>query len=241
MPSIKTINLIVWSISLAMQAGLLLILYRRGLMRRFPIFTLLLGFYVVRSVALFALSGHLDRDTLNALYDFLSLADVALQLGVAAEIVVALLGGRGEWTGKRTMSTVAAIAVWIAAAGAGAALLPAHGRVPIDRGLAFTAFIMILLWLWMAVTRKGGTGRRIADGFAIYGAVAVGGNLERGFAAMHRNTRAYMTGSYAPSVVYLAVLLFWMLMLKPPAPQAPRHARTKARGGGLTAARGQRA
>ncbi|HEX4005267.1 MAG TPA: hypothetical protein VHX60_03770 [Acidobacteriaceae bacterium] len=224
----KTINLILWAVGLALQVGLLVVLYRRGLMRRFPIFTLLITLYVLRSATLYALSGHIDRDTMTALYDFLSMADVALQLGVAAEIALSLVRGRGEWSGVRTLKIVGVLVAWIAAAAAGVALLPAHSRVPLDRGLAFSSFVMLLLWLWMLVFGQGGAARKIAGGFAIYGAVAVAANLERGYAATHRSAREFVAGSYAPSAVYLGVLVVWLLTLR--AAAAAQAGRKRARG-----------
>jgi hypothetical protein len=223
----KSINLVLWFVSLGLQLWLLFVLYRRGLIRRFPLFSLLISFYVLRSATLYALSGHVDKDTLTALYDFLSMADVALQLGVAAEIAVSLLRGRGEWSGVRTLKVVGVVLVWLGMAAGGVALLPTHTPVPVDRGLAFTAFIMLLVWLWMIVFRQGGGARLIAGGFAIYGVIAVASNLERGYAAMHRSAREFVAGSYAPSVVYLCVLLVWLLRLQ--TQPVPKSARRRAR------------
>ena len=84
-------NTSIWAIGLILQCLLLGALARRGMARRLPLFTALVGFYVVRSVFLFAAFGHLSTDTYSLTYQALSLMDIVFQVLVAWEL---FSGGR---------------------------------------------------------------------------------------------------------------------------------------------------
>jgi hypothetical protein len=210
----SALNLCLWAIGLALQVLLVAVLFLRGLVRRFPVFAFLIVFYIVRSVLLFALFGLVQQNTYSQLYDFLFLADFCLQILLAAEIAVCILRLQGGWSLRRVATAAAFVILGVAIAGGSAALLPARGRVPIDRGAAFASALMVLLVVWMVFARMSGSPRRIAEGFAVYGVTGILAGIERNYAALHRYPGAYAASSYAQAGVYMVVVLYWLLTLR---------------------------
>ncbi len=210
----SAINLCVWALGLGLQIVLVVVLFFRRLVRRFPVFTILIVFYIVRSVLLFALFGQVARNTYNQLYEFLSLADLCLQLLLAGEITLQILRQRSDLTLRRTAKLAACIVLALAIAGGSAALLPARGPVPIDRGSAFAAILMLVLCLAASYLRSEATLRRIAGGFAVYGAAGILAGEARNFAALHHNAGAFAASSYAQAGIYIAVVAYWLFALK---------------------------
>ena len=87
------LNLCLWLAGLALQAFLLVVLFRRKLVLRVPVFSFLIAFYVVRAAVLYVLSPRMAPPDYSHLYSVLSLADLCLQILVAVEIGVHLLVG----------------------------------------------------------------------------------------------------------------------------------------------------
>jgi hypothetical protein len=210
----SAINLCLWGAGLGLQLTLVAVLFLRRVARRFPIFTLLVIFYVLRSVTLFALFDYLARSTYSQLYDFLSLADLCLQILLAGEIAFSILRQSSGWTWSRMAKVALFAALALGVAGGVAALLPTPGSVPVDRGAAFAAVLMVLLLLWAVLARVAGATRRIAEGFAVYGIVSVLAGIARSYAALHRNAGAYAASSYAQAGIYMAVVVYWLFTLK---------------------------
>lgn len=210
----NVINLCLWGAGLGLQVILVVVLFLRGVARRFPIFTFLVIFYVLRSVALFALFDYLARSTYSQLYDFLSLADLCLQILLAGEIALRILRQSSGWTVSRMAKMAFLAALALGVAGGVAALIPTPGSVPVDRGAAFVAVLMVLLLLWAVLARIAGAPRRIAEGFAVYGIVSVLAGIARSYAALHRNAGAYAASSYAQAGIYMAVVVYWLFTLK---------------------------
>src|SRR5215469_5669961 len=80
------LNLVLWIVSVVMQCILLAALIMRGLIDRIPIFTILIGFYVLRSTALYALSSHLRGRSFALTLSSLAVIDIVLQVAVAWEL-----------------------------------------------------------------------------------------------------------------------------------------------------------
>lgn len=219
----KTVSLVLWSVGLVLQLTLLTMLFVRSAARRVPIFTLLIAFYIVRSIALFVLPGAISHAAYASLYENLGLADTVLQIGVAIEIAVTALRQYDTWSRERIVKIAFLMMTGVVAALFVAILLPSRGRAPIDRGTVFPAILMVLLFLWMAIARLGGPSRRIAEGFAAYGVVAIAANVVRNQAALDRSGRWYLAGSYAQSGMYLLAVLFWILTAgREPSPAVQR-------------------
>jgi hypothetical protein len=203
-----------WAGSLALQCILLAILIFRRRALRLPVFTLLIAFYVLRSVALFVLKGHLAPLSFSQLYEGLSVVDTLLQLTVAGEIALKAARQYGDAERARLSRVLLLALAGVLIAVFATALLPSRGPVPIDRGSVLVAFLMLLLWLWMAVDRRGGPVRRVVDGFAAYSVAAIVSNVVHNQAGLHRNERIFRDASWAQSVVYVLVVAFWCLALR---------------------------
>ncbi len=205
-----TVTTWVWGLGLMLQMLLLGMLVVRGWGRRLPAFTLLMGFYGLRSAALFVASRQVTRGTLGSIYGWLSTADLLLQMLVLAEVVVHVARGCGGWTIRRggVLGMLAALA---AGGGWGAGLIwGTHGRVSIDRGQAGLAILFALMFCWCARLGVSGFLRREMEGFALFSAASVVSQVERYRAALARDGGAYTVWSYGLAGVYLLVLVFWL-------------------------------
>jgi len=210
-----TINTLVWIVSLALQLALFSVLFARGIARRFPIFTALIGFYLLRSPLLFLIFNHIAPASYHSLYAGLALLDLLLQTAVAVEILLALIHAGGGWTHRNLLTTVAVLCLAALATALTTTLLPAHAPIPVDRTQFAFSFLMILLFAWaLRVTAASNPVRHIAGGFALYGIVNVGANFGRAYAALQNNIPLYATWSYALAAIYLVVVLFWLLTLR---------------------------
>ncbi len=212
--TLTLINSLLLGMGLLLQGVLLVLLFVRGVARRLPVFTALLGFYLLRSALLFAVFHHVGGATYAMLYAGFSYADLALQLAVAGELLLCVPGvqGKGVWGGAARVAALclgAAAVAWTLNRS-----LPAGGRMPVDRGALFVSAVLLLTYGWMVRSGGWGLARRVASGFAVYGGaslVAAGG---RSYAAVHRAGGAYAGISYAQAVVYLGVVLFWIVCVR---------------------------
>lgn len=200
-------NLIVWSAGLGLQILLLLVLALRGMAGRLWSFTVLLGIYVARSLLLFALFGHIGRESYALLYETAGWTDIALRILLFAEIAMPLARGEERGLNDRTKrALLLLLGIILAAAAAGA--LPSRGPVFIDRGSVFASLLMVLLVLFRG--RLSSFACRVAGGMALYGAVAIAADLVRSRAFVERNKPAWVAAAYAESGVWLLVLLGWL-------------------------------
>jgi hypothetical protein len=205
------INDALWGASLALQCGLLALVFVRGIARRLPCFTMLLGFYPVRSAVLFVLFGHVAPKDYAGLNEWLLLAGLLLQLVVAVEIGWKIFRMPGRRWGFAAWAIP--VAAWVGTMVLWA-VLPSNSPVPPDRLQMFCSLSMVLLWVWAAVERAPRLVWRVAAGLAAYGAVDLMATAGKAAAAMHRDAGAFAGWSYASSGVYLAVVVFWLLMLR---------------------------
>ena len=216
-----TINTSLWILSVALQLALFLILFKRGLARRVPVFTFLIGFYLLRSLLLYLIFSHIDPTTYHSLYDNLQIADIVLQAAVAIEIAIQLMRSLTGRTLRRIFTPVALLALAILCTLLATALLPPHAPIPADRAQLFFSFLMVLLFAWSLSTPATLTGN-IAAGFALYGIVNLSATFGRTYAALHENAPAYALWSYALATIYLVVVVFWLVTLRCP-PTNPSH------------------
>jgi hypothetical protein len=212
------LNTSLWIAGLILQSFLLVALFMRRVARRLPVFTVLLSFYVVRSALLYSLSGHLAPDDYGTLYSALSLADIVLQIVVAGELALCVLRSANRRTGSAWIKTGLLIVLSVAIAAGAASRVSVPGRYPPDRGMAFVAILMLFLALWMIAAKVSGPPRRVAEGFAFYGAIGTLAGIERAFAAIARNARAFTAWSYISTAAWLVVVLFWIFVLRPDKP-----------------------
>jgi hypothetical protein len=201
--------------SIVLQLLLLTLLFTRRMASHLRLFTILLCFYVFRSVFLALLFPWISPGSYVQTYTLFSALDVLLQTALAIEFSLLVLR-LGERPYLPRAFLIPAIFLSAAAFAAGiAALLPPHSRSPADRGSIFTSLLFIELLLWSFSVRLPRWQRSALTGLAGIGAAAILTQLGRSLAAIHQNTQAYRLWSYSNAAVYLITLLIWIALCKP--------------------------
>ena len=205
-----TANTLLWALSLLLEGLLLAVLIRRGTARLLPVFTALIAFYVLRSVLLFALFGHLDAPAYELTYTTLSSIDLLLQIAVAGELFA---GDRQRTQPPLPRPALFAGLVLLSAAVAWllSVALPGSARNPVDRGVLFTSSLMLAVFAFARDRFAGTFSRRVLQGFAVLGIAGILTQIGRTVAALHRDAHAFTRWSWAEPGAYLAVLVFWLL------------------------------
>ncbi|HXC95277.1 MAG TPA: hypothetical protein VNU92_06225 [Edaphobacter sp.] len=215
MASAQTINTIVWTFSFALQALLVVSIFRRGLARRLPSFAVLIVFYPVRSALLFVLFGHIPADDYGSFYSTLSLVDLVLQGGFIIEITVRLLRRSSEFNLRRHLLVLVPLVAAAASGVVNLALLPHHAPIPVDRIQTFISYLLIGLFISTILTTTSPLLRITTLGFALYSSISLVAQTERLSAALHRNAAAYTAWSYTIAAAYLLAVFLWVFALKP--------------------------
>jgi hypothetical protein len=204
------INHLIWAAGLLGHLLLLTVLFLRRRVSRFPWFTLLIIFYLVRSVGLVAalhFSGHPAALRATMIID---LTDILLQCAVLAELAwIALrpLGGIRRFT----------LPLLLAASGVLIVLrLAPSGPLLLRTVLILMHFLVSVLMVEWAIVlafllRPLRLSWRshvaaISFGFGVYSAALLAGG---GYFTTGREMRDYVFFSYFRIVVYLVVLLWW--------------------------------
>lgn len=218
----KSIQLVLWAVSLGLQLLMLMMLFRRRLARVVPVFSGLIAFYVLRSAVLYILSFTADPGDLRNTYDVLATIDLVLQIALFIEIVLRSPAWSRE--GARPGWGVTAIQLLVQGVIAGGVtyFMPENTRVQVDRGVVFVAVLMILQLGWMVWRRVSGVPLAICAGFALYGTVATAAVYVQNLAVENRGTVVFAVAAYAKGLVYIGIVVFWILALRvrTPSPRA---------------------
>ena len=213
------LNNVLWTLSLLLQAGLLVRLVRRGLALRVPTFTVLIGFYVVRSLSLYLLSSHMAPSSYAHTYSLLAILDLFLQLSVAIEIELRLFPiGDLANPGKALRGVGILLAIPALALGATVlitASLPARATQPADLLQLFAALFFLLLGFLATARSASRYLSRVTIGLAAYGALCVAGIIGRTFATVHKSSQSFLVWSYAVSIGWLVIVGVWLFVLPP--------------------------
>jgi hypothetical protein len=207
-------NHFIWAAGLLGHLLLLAVLFKRNRVARFPSFTLLIVFYVVRSVGLAAalhFSGHPATLLATMLLDLL---DILLQCAVLTElssIVLRRLSGVRRFTMPLLLIASGTLIVL---------RLAPSGHLSLRAVLVLTHFLLSVLMLeWAMVLafllRPLRLSWRshvavISFGFGIYSAALLAGG---GYFTIGREMRDYVFFSFFRIVVYLLILLGWSVSL----------------------------
>jgi len=207
-----------WIVGLILQTVLLGVLLRSGLVRKLPLFTSLMAFYVGRAVFLHFGADLMEDDAFSMCQQGLSLIDLIFQIGVAWEL---MSGGRseraertqGRHRGRQVMWFGAMVAASAALAWAVSTISPIKLYAHFDRGVILTSLLMLMVAAW-ALPKMREPGRaaagRVLIGYTPLAATAIASQIGVAIAASTRNKHAYFGWSYATAIVYLAVLVFWL-------------------------------
>jgi hypothetical protein len=216
------LNLVLWIVSVALQCILLAALLMRGLIGRLPIFTILIGFYVLRSTALYAVSSHLGARTSALMLSGLAVIDIVLQVAVAWELlyaaanpnnaaVISIDTARGallRCVGKFSLLLIAAATLAVVISNQ----IHANPRAPMDRGILFTSTLFLLVFLVSLSPQTPALDRRIAGGFALHSGVSILCQIGRTLAAVRRDVIAFNRWSYVEVVAYLTAVLIFVVV-----------------------------
>jgi hypothetical protein len=225
-------NLILWAVSLTLQCLLLMALFSRGIARRIPVLAILIGFYIVRSTASYTIFRHLQGASSEFLFSGVAVVDVVLQTVTAWVLFSAAERPAGELqssggvepfgspevlVGMSMLRRLAVFSVFlIVAAGlavAGSMLIRANPRAPVDRSILFVSAVYLMVF-FAAVSKKASTLiRRLVAGFAFYAGASIVCQIGRAVAGAQHNAAAFNSWSYGQAAAYLAVVLFWIVLL----------------------------
>jgi len=215
-----------WGSGLALQLVLVGLLVRSGTVRRLPLFTSLIGFYVLRSVLLFGAFGHVRREAYSMSYEALSFLDLGLQVLVAWEL---FCGGRSNanarvemqpWAGSKLGRVAVFLALFVLSAGLawGISLwIRANPRSPVDRGVLLSSILMLAVAAACLPRRGYGTFvpvRRVLEGFSVLAMTSIAAQIGRTVTAEQRQAELYTRWSYLASIAYLGVLAIWIVAMR---------------------------
>ncbi|WP_433967230.1 hypothetical protein [Tunturiibacter gelidiferens] len=209
---------IIWAANFVGLAALLLVLLLRQRWRRFPVFTGLITYSILVSVALFLISRHSTPNIYKITYWILAGGDFLFQLGMIFEIARVVLRPTGTWV-RDARSSFVLVGLTGTAIAAGLCLsikTPPGSTAGIweIRGDLFTALLDCELFLAMlfASNRLGLEWRNhvmaLAQGLTLWAFGSAVSDLTSIFLGW---TQQYRVVQLFPSFLYIAVLLYWIV------------------------------
>lgn len=221
----RVINPLLLFTTLVASITLLGVMWQRRLSRRLLLFFVLLVFYVVRSAVLLVAVRLFNPATYANVSELMSLLDIVLQLVLAYSLIHFLtrLRRNAKPAGSRLLGS--AVFLFSAALLCAALLtmgvvaaLPVYSPVPLDRAIVFTGFVFLLLLLF--VRRRGGNTpeSRLLIGFSIASAANIIAQYGRTLSAAQNDPTLFLLWAYANAVVWIGVLVFWIIRLRPTSP-----------------------
>jgi len=217
--------LILWAAGFIVHAALLTVLLWRGHWKRFPIFTVLMGYNAVRTVVLASLylQSGMSADYARA-YWIASYIDLALQLGIVYELARLVFRPAGQWVQEgRKMFLLLGILGAAAAAVIAGKMHPGNRHSLnswLEAGNLFSAMLILELVASMLFSsaRLGLVGTshvtRLVQGWSIWaiadliaeGAFSYSGQSRPGF-------------DYLRTGTYFCVTIYWIITLWRPEPK----------------------
>jgi hypothetical protein len=207
-------NHLIFAAGLLAHLLLLGVLFKRKRVARFPWFTLLIIFYVVRSVGLVAalrVSGHPAPLFASMIID---LTDVLLQCAVLAEL---------SWNSLQPLGGIRRFTVPLLLVASGIVIvnrLAPPGHTTLRTVLVLMHFLLSVLMVEWAIVlafllRSLRLSWRshvavISFGFGVYSAALLAGG---GYFTTGREMRDYVFFSYFRIIVYLLIVVFWSISL----------------------------
>jgi hypothetical protein len=208
------INHLIWAAGLLGHLLLLVVLFTRKRVARFPWFTLLIVFYVVRSVGLALTTHFVGQPAYRFATVVLDVIDILLQGAVLAELT---------WIALRPVGGIRRFTLPLLLVGSGVLIVmrlaPIH-HVLLRAVLARVHFLVSVLMVEWAIVlallvRPLRLSWRshvaaISFGFGVYSAALLAGG---GYFTTGREMSDYVFFSFARIFVYLLVVFWWIVSL----------------------------
>lgn len=204
----------IWAAGLIGHLILIAVLLSTGGARRFPFFTLLIVFDVLRALALSLVLGHLPHPALVTASLAFEISDLVLEFGTLTELVVTALRPLGGL--RRVTLPILLLASGVVAVTHLAPVSHYTGRAA-PLLLHFLLGILMFEWALVLALLLGALRLRwnsdvavISFGFGLYSAALL---FAGGYFRVGRDLSDYIFFSYLRIFVYLVVLLWWTLAL----------------------------
>ncbi len=227
--STTTLQNILWAAGFLGHAALLAVLFGRSRWRIFPIFTSMIAYQIVVSLALFLISRHGSHQAYSLAYWGLALGDYGFQVALVFEIARHVFRSTGTWVrdARKDLILWSTIGILLTAGFCFALSPPAVKGLDLwaFRATLFTSLLTCELFVWVsaAANRLGLRWRSqvmtLGAGLAAWAVIAVTGDVAH-FANGWR--KELLIFDQIRMYVYLGVLLFWIVSFWQPAEeQAP--------------------
>ncbi len=204
----------IWAAGLFGHLFLLAVLVARGRARRFPCFTLLIFFDVLRTLALALVLDRLPPAPLHLAVTAFGITDLLLEFAVLAELVLTALWGLGRLrrvtlpllllaSGALIVTHLAPVSHYTGRA----APLLLHFAL----GVLFLEWALVLALLLPSLRLRWRSDvAAISFGFGVYSAALL---FAGGYFRVGREMSDYIFFSYLRIFVYLLVVLWWIITL----------------------------
>jgi hypothetical protein len=223
------LDLFFWVTSFVGHVVLLAILWLRQRVRRFPVFTALITFYVLRTLSLFFVLRYASKDAYFYTYWSLAIADVVLQLSVLFEAATHIFCPGGDWApGVRGSLLWSFSASALVAGGLTALAVPATRTLKqaiVIRGNFFASLLIGELFVGMVVlsVTLGLPWRthvaRIMQGWGVCAIAGILIDALQSYFGVAQGTELYHALAHAQIAIYLASLVYWIMALAQDAPE----------------------
>ncbi len=212
-----------WAAIFVQDLILVCMLLIRRRIQRFPVFTALISFDIVRTVTLFVIQHSGSRATYFYMYWVLALIDVLLQLGVLYGIASCVFRPAGRWTSDTVSGLISLVLgsfvggtmlTWIPKP---AVVLPL--QVVLLKGNFFSALLFSELSVGMlALSVRAGLSwkahiARLMQGFVGYSLCTLALETARTYFGVKHGSPAYSNLSHIRIVVYMLCMSYWIVTL----------------------------
>ena len=223
--NLTVLDNIFWAAGFVGHAALLLVLLTRNRWRQFPVFTCLIAFHALVTIALFLTFRYGTRHTYAVIYWCNVAVDFLLQVALIFEIARVVLRPTGTWVHDARSSFIVA-----GAGGAAVAfvlclmvkpLMPSALSIWEIRGNLFTALLACELFLAMLYTsnRLGLEWRNhvmgLAQGLTIWAFGSVASDLAY---IIYGWSQDFVIFDHFLSLLYLGTLVYWIVTFWRPEP-----------------------
>ncbi len=220
---LTTLDHFFWAAGFVANLALLYVLWHRRRAHRFPFFTALFTFGLVKSVLLFAVLHYGTRDEYFWAYWVLTILDMLLQLSVVYELSSQVFRPLETWIHEVRKYALSIVLLSITIAGGLTFLAspPAHTWMQslATKGNLFAASLMSEMFVAMmvlsAIARRPWRthAAKIAQGVGAYAAVSVLVETGHSYFGIGDEIPAFLFISHLRMTIYLGCVAYWMLYL----------------------------